>query len=122
MNRYDQYTKFIFMLIRLLLFAYRKRIPIRGGSWNRGLEECRRNVEKGTGILNSKHRYSLAVDLWIAAGPNGRQITWTRRGDTSETIDQFRAMGEYWEKLGGVWGGRFERFDPYHFEIKGDPA
>jgi hypothetical protein len=30
---------------------------------------------------------------------------------------RYTTLGQYWESLGGVWGGRWkDPFDPYHFE------
>lgn len=55
------------------------------------------------GAPNSKHRIRLAVDLNLF-----RNNVWL-----SDTEDH-RLLGEYWESIGGIWGGRFD--DGNHYE------
>lgn len=66
------------------------------------------NAKKGTGIANSLHTQRLAVDLNLFV--NGKYMT-----DTKDYLP----LGEYWETLGGTWGGRFKsRPDGNHFSLE----
>ena len=51
--------------------------------------------QKKTTIKHSKHQDKLAIDLNLII--NGRLAT----------PEEYRPLGEYWEFLGGRWGGRF---------------
>ena len=53
---------------------------------------------------NSLHRSSLAVDVLLFRG--NKYLT--------NTIE-YEELGEYWERMGGSWGGRFN--DGNHFSI-----
>ena len=52
----------------------------------------------------SLHRSSLAVDLLLFDGD--RYLAKT---------EDYKPLGEYWEAMGGTWGGRFD--DGNHFSI-----
>ena len=54
------------------------------------------------GSKSSKHKVRLAIDLNLF---RGKYLT--------ETEDH-AALGEYWESIGGIWGGRFD--DGNHYE------
>lgn len=66
-------------------------------------------VEKGKSqTRQSKHLRGLAVDLCILQ----------KNGKVSWRFDDYRPLGEYWVKLGGVWGGNWRTLkDAVHFEI-----
>jgi hypothetical protein len=53
----------------------------------------------------SLHKIRLAIDLNIFK--NNKLLT---------SGHDFLDLGEYWEKIGGTWGGRFE--DGNHFSIE----
>lgn len=55
------------------------------------------------GAPNSKHRIRLAIDLNLFK--DGEYLTET---------ENHRPLGEYWESIGGIWGGRFD--DGNHYE------
>ncbi len=57
--------------------------------------------KKGYGRSKSLHKSKLAIDLNLFA--NGRYL--------SDTSDHKR-LGEYWESIGGTWGGRFGESSP----------
>jgi hypothetical protein len=111
-TRADQYRDFLTMFTRLLLSAMDKGIPLRFGEAYRTPRQAQLNAENGAGIANSKHCYSLAVDLWIY-NDDGKGIDWKS--------DLYRELGEEWEKLGGKWGGRFTIGDLCHFEYENQP-
>ncbi|MCF4091857.1 M15 family metallopeptidase, partial [Escherichia coli] len=65
------------------------------------------NAKSGKGIRNSLHTLRLAVDFNLFI--NGKY-----QADT----DAYRPLGEYWESIGGTWGGRFSRADGNHFSLE----
>ncbi len=117
-TRRRKIQEFNLMEVRLKAWMIRSKIPFRSGQLHRTKEQAEWNVKKGVGILNSKHRFSLAIDIWIS--PKGWDIIgWPRskRNVPNQWQSMYRRMGEYWEKMGGVWGGAFSsRWDPYHYE------
>jgi hypothetical protein len=56
------------------------------------------------GHPNSLHRHRLAIDLLLF-----------RDGEWLQDTDDYVTLGEWWESIGGVWGGRFE--DGNHFSL-----
>lgn len=58
------------------------------------------------GHKNSLHRYRLAVDLNLFKGGVFLQ----------ETKDH-QPLGEFWESIGGSWGGRFKDGDGNHYSL-----
>ena len=112
-SRTNQYERFLLMLCQLFLYSIRNKIPIRQGEAHRPFFVAQKYVVDGTGILNSKHRYSLAQDIWITDA-GGKKILWKH--------PDYKKLGLYWESMGGTWGGRFKRKDVYHFEYGENPA
>lgn len=76
------------------------------GEAYRSPEEAARLAKSGAGVTNSLHCKRLAVDLNLFAG--GVLLTKT---------EDYRALGERWEAMGGAWGGRFRRADGNHFSL-----
>ena len=122
MTRREQLDRFL--LCQELLFGYARLqgIPIRQGDAYRTPAQAAANAAAGTGIANSEHRYSLAIDIWI--DPTGRDPIYSPKQLLlhPEVVAQYYDLGRFWELLGETWGGRFQRKDFCHFEIKGDPA
>ena len=78
-------------------------------SWTRTpIEQKLLFEQKRTRTLNSKHLSGLAVDF-----------AWMDNGKPIETF-LYLQMGEYWESIGGRWGGYWQMpngdMDVYHFE------
>jgi hypothetical protein len=112
MTRQEQYADFIDMQCKLYAYAKAQGIPIRQGEAQRPQWVAAEYAKEGTGTLDSKHIYSLAIDLWII---NGKQIIWVDK--------RYALLGTFWKSLGGIWGGDFKkRSDPYHFEYAQAPA
>ncbi|MBB9356801.1 M15 family metallopeptidase, partial [Escherichia coli] len=61
----------------------------------------------GKGIRNSLHTLRLAVDFNLFIN-----------GEYQADTDAYRPLGEYWESIGGTWGGRFSRADGNHFSLE----
>ena len=60
------------------------------------------------GNKNSLHRKRLAIDLNLFKG--GKYLTGT---------EDHKPLGEYWESIGGSWGGRFDDGNHYSIEHNG---
>lgn len=56
---------------------------------------------------SSKHYSRLAIDLNLFE--NGKYLSST---------EDHRKLGEYWEKIGGIWGGRFDDGNHYEWPYK----
>jgi hypothetical protein len=69
------------------------------------LGDAYRDPRAPYGSKSSKHRRRLAIDLNLFK--NGVYLT---------TTEDHRELGEYWEKIGGIWGGRFDDGNHYEWE------
>lgn len=63
---------------------------------------------KGYGESRSAHKQRLAIDINLFRGGKWLQAT-----------EDHRLLGEYWESLGGAWGGRFNDGNHYSLEHAG---
>lgn len=99
-----QFTAMVGQLIR---FAYDNGYTLTFGEAYRTPEQCALNAQKGTGIVNSLHAKRLAVDFNLFYA--GVYLTKT---------EDYRELGEYWESIGGSWGGRFSKPDGNHFSLE----
>ncbi len=115
----EKQRDFTCMVARLIIWAYGRDLELTFGHVWRDSETQRRLVEmKLSKTMKSKHCDRLAVDFNLFI--DGKYI-----GDAEE----YRLLGQYWESLGGRWGGRFgleEKdydkkvgWDPGHFEYNG---
>ncbi|EOD4100854.1 TPA: M15 family metallopeptidase [Yersinia enterocolitica] len=78
-----------------------------GEAW-RTPEQAALNAKNGKGIANSLHTQRLAVDFNLFI--NGQYQTST---------EAYKPLGEYWESIGGTWGGRFKSNpDGNHFSLE----
>jgi hypothetical protein len=65
--------------------------------------------EKGVyGYHSSCHKLRLAIDLNLF-----------KDGQFLSSTEDHRELGEYWESLGGSWGGRFKDGNHYSLEHQG---
>ena len=112
-TRLEQYRRFMDMVLKLLLRAREPGVLLRFGEAHRPSILCDIYSKQGVGIEDSKHRYSLALDLWLVAAGTGTMISWES--------PLYKKLGKYWESIGGIWGGRFKRKDVYHFEFGEKP-
>lgn len=65
-------------------------------------------VKKSYSHPSSNHKQRLAIDFNLFK--DGKFLTST---------EDHRPLGEYWEKLGGTWGGRFNDGNHYSIEHNG---
>jgi hypothetical protein len=92
MSLRHQQSEFMWALALLILFARQKGYELTGGDLfaTSGHKE------------GSYHYMRLAIDLNLFK--NETYLTKT---------EDYRELGEFWENLGGTWGGRFD--DGNHF-------
>jgi hypothetical protein len=93
------------MVARLIIKAHELGYRVTLGDAYRSPECAKRMHELGLGIINSLHTKRLAIDLNFFK--DGVYIT-----NTSQLED----IGEWWESIGGSWGGRFN--DGNHFSLE----
>ncbi len=115
----EKQRKFTLMVADLIYFAESKGYGLTFGHAWRDIETQRRLVEKGASkTMRSKHLDRLAVDFNLFI--NGAYV---------QKREYWRPLGEFWESIGGRWGGRFGvrpedydhkvGWDPGHFEYGG---
>ena len=100
----EKQQRFTTMVASLISFITQKGYGVTFGEAWRTPEQAALNAAKGIGIKNSLHIDRLAIDLNLFADD-----VWLRNPDSYQTA------GEYWEKIGGTWGGRFG--DANHFSL-----
>ncbi|SDP84261.1 M15 family metallopeptidase [Desulforhopalus singaporensis] len=88
------------MVTQLLVFAHIKGYRIRFG-------HAFRCTNCHAGNKNSLHKLKLAIDLNLFK--DGKYLTST---------EDHKQLGEFWESLGGAWGGRFN--DGNHYSLEHD--
>lgn len=95
-------VKFTHMVMSLLVHIY-SRLPgytVTFGEAYRTPEQAAWNAAKGSGISQSLHTDRLAIDLIL-------RINGILQTDSAAYLP----LGEYWESIGGSWGGRFKAAD-----------
>ena len=96
------------LIAQLIEWAGNHGYRLTFGEAYRTPEQAKLNAKSGAGIANSLHTQRLAVDFNLFI--NGQYQTST---------EAYTPLGEYWESLGGVWGGRFKtRPDGNHFSLE----
>lgn len=99
--------RFAVMAADLIKFLTEKGYGITFGEAWRTPEQAALNAAKGIGIKNSLHIDRLAIDLNLFAD-----------GVWLKNPDNYKTAGEFWESIGGTWGGRFG--DANHFSLTHD--
>lgn len=84
----EKQSKFVKMIAQLIEFAYSQGYELTFGDAYRG--DCQGHME------GSLHYIRLAVDFNLFK--DGKYLTKT---------EDYKLLGEYWESIGGSWGGRF---------------
>ncbi|MEB7742500.1 M15 family metallopeptidase [Escherichia coli] len=100
---------FTVMIADLIHWAQAHGYRLTFGEAYRTPEQAALNARTGKGIRNSLHTRRLAVDFNLFI--NGEYQTDSRA---------YTPLGEYWESIGGTWGGRFSRPDGNHFSLAHD--
>lgn len=108
----EKQTDFWLMVAKLIIKATELGTPIFILEWTRSEATQRANVAKGASkTMKSYHLVGLAVDIVFVADMMDD-------GKLNFKADAYKELGEYWETLGGVWGGRWGD-DPNTSRIEG---
>lgn len=103
-----QQVEFAKMVPRLIDKAFEMGFEVTGGDWNRDTRvHGQYGQKKGYGASKSKHKLKLAIDLNLFR--DGIYLTKT---------EDHQLLGEWWESVGGIWGGRFNDGNHYEWPIK----
>ncbi|ENL7332366.1 M15 family metallopeptidase [Escherichia albertii] len=103
----EKQALFTVMIGQLIFYADQHGLRLTFGEAYRSPEQAAINAKSGRGIKNSLHTQRLAIDFNLFV--NGEYKTDTR---------DYLALGEYWESIGGTWGGRFSKPDGNHFSLE----
>lgn len=104
----EKQAVFTLMIAQLINWAGNHNYRLTFGEAWRTPEQAALNAKNGKGITNSLHTQRLAVDFNLFI--NGQYQTKT---------EAYKPLGEYWESIGGSWGGRFKSNpDGNHFSLE----
>lgn len=104
----DKRIEFTDMLASLLLHGMSSGMDMAIDWVKRDADTQAKLVNSGASkTMKSKHINALAVDILLFE--DGEYLT---DGDHPS----YRELGEYWESIGGVWGGSWGFKDSGHFE------
>lgn len=98
--------EFTLKIGRLILWAYEHNFELTFGEAYRTPEQAALNAKAGKGVANSLHTQRLAIDLNLYIN-----------GEYQSLSEAHRPLGEYWESIGGTWGGRFTKPDGNHYSL-----
>src|SRR5471030_537647 len=104
-QKQQQFTQ---MVGQLITWAFANGYGLTMGETYRTPDQAKLNAKTGAGIANSLHMQRLAIDfnLFIV-------------GIWQTDSKAFLPFGEYWESLGGTWGGPFKtKPDGNHFSLE----
>ncbi|MAB25311.1 MAG: hypothetical protein CMK78_13345 [Pseudomonadales bacterium] len=105
-SKQRRFTKMIGLLIE---YAYQNGYELTFGDAYRDPRlHGQVGEKKGYGATGSLHKQRLAVDFNLF-----------RDGKFLQQTDDHKPLGEYWESLGGSWGGRFNDGNHYSLEHEG---
>lgn len=97
------------MVAKLVLWAYDHGYELTYGDAYRDPRVFGEvGTREGYGRANSNHKVRLAVDFNLFK--DGKYLVKT---------EDHEPLGEYWESLGGSWGGRFNDGNHYSLEHNG---
>jgi hypothetical protein len=100
----EKQDKFAGMVAQLIVKAHQLGFTISFGEAYRSKHEAARLAAAGKGIKNSLHTLRLAIDINLF-----------RDGVYLRKSEDHRPLGEWWESIGGSWGGRFG--DGNHYSL-----
>lgn len=104
----EKQSRFVFMISRLIIRAEELGYQLTFGDAFRDPRDHEHyGNKKSYGARWSLHKMRMAVDFNVF-----------KNGALLKTGEQFADLGEYWESIGGSWGGRFN--DGNHFSLSHD--
>jgi len=102
-------SQFVQMIGDLIDYAYREGYELTfGDAYRDPRVHGHIGVKEGYGRRDSLHKERLAIDLNLFK--DGKYLTGT---------EDHRPLGEFWEKMGGSWGGKFNDGNHYSLEHEG---
>lgn len=105
----EKQRKFTRMIADLIVFAYDNGYELTFGDAYRDPRSHGSFGEKGAySSAFSNHKLRLAVDFNLF-----------KDGFYCTDTEDHRELGEYWESIGGSWGGRFNDGNHYSLEYQG---
>ena len=109
MTLFEKQTQFTKMLPLLLNKAFELGFDVTVGDAYRDPRVFGALGEtKGYGLPSSAHKSRLAIDLNLF-----------KNGVFLESTNDHLPLGEYWESIGGSWGGRFKDGNHYSLQFNG---
>lgn len=103
----EKQAVFTVMVAQLINWADERGYCLTFGEAYRTPQQVALNAKSGKGIAGSLHTARLAVDFNLFIS-----------GEYRDRTEDYLPLGEYWESLGGAWGGRFSRADGNHFSLE----
>lgn len=101
--------RFTKMVAKLIDFAYANGYELTFGDAYRDPRlHGDMGVKKGYGHSKSNHKIRLAVDFNLF-----------KDGKYLASSEDHKPLGEFWESIGGTWGGRFNDGNHYSLEHNG---
>lgn len=98
--------KFTLMVAQLIQWAYEKGYELTlGDAYRDPRVHGEVGAKKSYSSANSLHKDRLAIDLNLF-----------KNQDYLKSTEDYLPLGEYWESIGGAWGGRFN--DGNHFSLE----
>jgi hypothetical protein len=96
MSLQSRQSQFLHMLVLLILYAEQRGYQLTGGDLS----------AKSGHIKGSFHYKRLAIDLNLF-----KDNVYLRK------TEAHLFLGEFWESIGGTWGGRFRNKDGNHYSL-----
>lgn len=103
----EKQRKFTPMIGKLIAWAYKHNYELTFSEAYRTPEQAALNAKTGVGIKASLHTSRLAVDFNLF-----------KEGKFLTSTESHKPLGEYWESIGGTWGGRFSKPDGNHYSCE----
>jgi hypothetical protein len=101
--------KITLMLAKLINFAYEQGYELTlGDAFRDPRLHGAVGIKLGYGHSKSAHKQRLAIDLNLF-----------KEGKFLTSSDDHKPLGEFWESIGGTWGGRFNDGNHYSLEHEG---
>ena len=97
----DMRRKFTRMLPELMNYAF-------SNGYELALDYGKRCLDCKVGRVNSLHKLGLAVDFNLY-----------KNGIYLKKTEDHLPLGQFWESIGGSWGGRFDDGNHYSLAYKG---
>lgn len=105
----DKQRKFTRMIADLIVFAYDNGYELTlGDAYRDPRVHGFVGVKSSYSSANSLHKQRLAIDFNLFK--DGAYLTST---------EDHKPLGEFWESIGGTWGGRFKDGNHYSLEYNG---